>query len=157
MPVTRYTLNPTQLLLDAVLLLTAWWAAFWLRFNLDVPDEFLAMALASAPWVVLACLAGLVIANVYRQVWRFAGLPELRQLGWGVLLGSVLAAAAVLMQRYPNFPRSVLLLHPLVALMLLGAVRASWRTFSESRAAVAPCGGVSSAHLPRAACHRASS
>jgi FlaA1/EpsC-like NDP-sugar epimerase len=136
--VPRYPLNPSQFLLDAVLLLAAWWIAFWLRFNLDVPEEFSEMALTSAPWVVLACLAGLVVANVYRQVWRYAGLPELRQLGWGVLFGSVLAAAVVLMQRYPNFPRSVLLLHPLVALILLGAVRASWRTFSESRTVVAP-------------------
>ena len=78
----RYLLNPSQLLLDAALLLAAWWAAFWLRFNLDVPEEFSEMALTSAPWVVMACLAGLVVANVYRQVWRYAGLPELRHGTW---------------------------------------------------------------------------
>jgi FlaA1/EpsC-like NDP-sugar epimerase len=37
----------------------------------------------------------------------------------------------VLMLRLPNFPRSVLLLQPLLALLMLGAVRALWRTLSE--------------------------
>ena len=39
----------------------------------------------------------------------------------------------VLMLRMPAFPRSVLLLQPLIALVLLGAARAGWRTFTERR------------------------
>lgn len=121
-----------------MLLLAAWWMALWLRFNLEVPDDILSVAWAPAPWVVLAGLAGLLVTNVYRQVWRYIGLPELRQLGWGVMLGGFFAAAAVLMQRYPNFPRSVLVLQPLIALVLLGGVRAGWRTAAERRSNVAP-------------------
>ncbi len=118
-------------LLDLLLVGVAWWAAFWLRFNFDIPEEFQPLAFQSTPWI-LGCFAlGLAIARVYRQVWRYIGLPELRQLGWGVLLGALFSAAAVLMMRYPSFPRSVLLLHPLVALVLLGAVRAGWRTLAE--------------------------
>lgn len=124
------------LVLDVLLVLVAWWLAFWLRFNLDVPPEFADLALRSSPWVLLSYALGLAIARVYRQVWRYIGLPELRQLGLGVLLSAVLSAAAVLMLRYPNFPRSVLLLQPLLALVLLGAVRASWRTLVERTAQV---------------------
>ncbi len=129
-------INPA--IADGALLLAAWWFAFWLRFNFDIPDEFLAIAWMSTPWAVLANLAGLLAAGVYRQVWRYIGLPELRQLGMGVALGGAIAAAAVLMQRYPNFPRSVLVLQPLVALLLLGGVRASWRMLRERRESVAP-------------------
>ena len=32
------------LLVDMLLVLLAWWAAFWLRFNLDIPPEFDALA-----------------------------------------------------------------------------------------------------------------
>ena len=116
---------------DLALVLIAWWTAFWLRFNLDIPDEFGALALQTAGWVVVCYAICLIAARVYRHVWRYVGLPELRQLGSGVLWGALLLAAAVLMQRIPNFPRSVLLLHPLLVLVLLGAVRAGWRTFSE--------------------------
>ena len=119
--------------LDALLVLLAWWLSFWLRFNLDVPAEFEALAWRSAGWVVLSYGLGLFLAHVYRHVWRYVGLTELRHLGLGVLIGAVLSAAAVLMLRYPNFPRSALLLQPLLTLLLLGAVRAGWRMLAERR------------------------
>lgn len=118
--------------LDLGLVLLSWLLAFWLRFNLDIPDEFVALALQGSVWVVLAYGISLQWMQLYRYVWRYTSLHELRQLGLGVLLGAVLSAAAVLMQRYPSFPRSVLVIHPLVALMLLGAVRAGWRLLAES-------------------------
>jgi FlaA1/EpsC-like NDP-sugar epimerase len=121
--------------IDLALVLLAWWAAFWLRFNLDIPDDFAQLALVSSPWCVLGYAAGLGFARVYRQVWRFIGLPELRQLAAGVLFGAGLSAAAVLMLRLPSFPRSVLLMQPLIALVLLGAARAAWRTLAEHRPA----------------------
>jgi FlaA1/EpsC-like NDP-sugar epimerase len=127
----RRLFNPLQLLIDGALLLLAWWLAFWLRFNLDIPSDYLRLAAASAPWMLVACWAGLTGARVYRQVWQYIGLSDLRQLVWGISLAGAMTAAIVLLQRMPAFPRSVLLLHPLIALLLLGAVRASWRTLSE--------------------------
>jgi hypothetical protein len=140
--VTTMTMNvrrETALLfaLDMLLVLVAWGTAFWLRFNLDVPAEFQQLAWHSAPWTLIAFALGLAIARVYRHVWRYIGLPELRQLGAGVLLGAVLSATAVLMLRYPNFPRSVLLLQPLLVLVFLGSVRAAWRPFPKRSAC--PC------------------
>ncbi len=134
----RYSLNPAQAFVDGGLLLAAWVIAFWLRFNFDVPDEFFNLAWMSAPWAVLANLAGLLAMGVYRQVWRYIGLPELRQLALGIALGGAIAAAAVLMLRYPNFPRSVLVLQPLISVLLLGGARAGWRMLIERREAIAP-------------------
>jgi FlaA1/EpsC-like NDP-sugar epimerase len=121
------------LVVDLVLVLLAGWIAFWLRFNFDIPAEFDGLALRASPWAVIGYAAGLTLIRVYRQVWSYIGLPELRQLAGGIMLGGLLTAAAVLMQRMPAFPRSVLLLQPLIALVLLGAARASWRTFVERR------------------------
>jgi FlaA1/EpsC-like NDP-sugar epimerase len=119
---------------DLALVLLAGWAAFWLRFNFEIPDEFMQLALQAAPWSVLGYGVGMTLARVYRQVWSYIGLPELRQLAAGIMLGGLLTAALVLMLRLPSFPRSVLLLQPLIALLLLGAARAAWRTFIERRA-----------------------
>jgi FlaA1/EpsC-like NDP-sugar epimerase len=118
---------------DLALVLAAGWAAFWLRFNFEIPDEFMQLALSAAPWSVLGYAGGMLLARVYRQVWSYIGLPELRQLAGGIALGGLLTAAIVLMLRLPSFPRSVLLLQPLIALLLLGAARAGWRTFIERR------------------------
>jgi FlaA1/EpsC-like NDP-sugar epimerase len=119
--------------IDLALVAAALWLAFWLRFNLEIPDEFIDMAWAATPWCVLAYAVGLGAAQVYRQVWSYIGLPELRQLAMGIVVGALLVTAALLMQRIPNFPRSVLLLQPLIALVLLGAARAARRTLVERR------------------------
>ena len=94
MPLRKESLR--LLLVDMVLVLLAWWAAFWLRFNLDIPPEFEALATQTAGWVVPCFALGLLTARVYRHVWSYVGLPELRQLGAGVLLGGLITVAVLL-------------------------------------------------------------
>lgn len=122
---------PALLALDLALVLIAWGGAFWLRFNLDVPDEFVAMAWGSAVYAVVGYAAGLLWLGVYRQVWRYFGLPELRRMVLAIFAGAVFTAVVVLMLRIENFPRSILLLHPLIIVILLSTVRAVWRTMFE--------------------------
>ena len=124
-------INALQALVDAGLLLVAWALAFWLRFNLDLPAEYRHVALVTTPVCVLSYALSLGVLRVHRQVWDFIGLPDLRQLALGIVLGGVLTATVILMLRVPLFPRSVLLLHPVLVLVLLGAVRAAWRTLIE--------------------------
>ena len=87
------------LALDTALILLAWVLSFWLRFNLDMPDEFSSMAVESALLAVGSYWVALVGVGVHRQVWRYIGLSELRQLAIAVLLASLLTAATVLMLR----------------------------------------------------------
>jgi len=122
------------LVIDSLLVCLAWWAAFWLRFNFDIPENFKSMAMLSLRWMLPCFVVGLTLARVYRQVWRYIGLPELRQLGWGVLMAGALTAALVVLLPVPSFPRSVLLLHPLLTVVMLGAVRAGWRMLTEHNA-----------------------
>ncbi len=57
--------------------------------------EYLALytiSAASLPWVglifVLFNLAGMVICNVYRNIWRYAAIKDFLNCIWGVLLGT---------------------------------------------------------------------
>ncbi|TFZ02435.1 polysaccharide biosynthesis protein [Ramlibacter henchirensis] len=121
--------------LDLALVALAWWLAFWLRFNLEVPGEFIGLASEGLGICVVAYAAAFVVARVWRHVWSYTGLPELRQLVVGIVVGGAITGALLLALRLPNFPRSVLLLQPVLALVLLGAARAGWRTVVESRSA----------------------
>jgi FlaA1/EpsC-like NDP-sugar epimerase len=123
----------TQFAADLALVFVALWVAFWLRFNLDIPDEFEALPWLGVPWSLAGYGSALLYVGVYRHVWRYTGLPELRQLSLGIVLGAVLTAFAVLMFRVPFYPRGVLVLQPIIALMLLGGARAGWRTLAERR------------------------
>ena len=85
---SRYTL--AQLALDLVLVAWAWAGAFWLRFNLDLPDDYSLLAWRGL-WVPVAAYAlALLALRVDRHVWRYAGLPELRQLARALGLGAAL-------------------------------------------------------------------
>ena len=119
------------------MVMAAWWMAFWLRFNLSLPPDQVSVAAGTGLIATLCLVLGLGAANVYRQVWRFTGLPELRQLGWGVLLGTLLTTTAVLMLRYSAVPRSVLVLHPLICLVFLGAARVGSRMVAERALVIA--------------------
>ena len=123
--------NILHLLVDLVLVAVAWLCAFWLRFNLDIADEFLDLALRSLPWTCAAYAAGWLILGLHRQMWRYVGLSEIRQIALAVLLSAALTTAIVLMMRYPNFPRSVLLLHPVLVVVAHGGARVTWRSFIE--------------------------
>jgi FlaA1/EpsC-like NDP-sugar epimerase len=121
---------------DLGLVMLAWWVAFWLRFNLDIPPEFVDLAVQGSPWCVVGYAAAFGVTRVWRHVWTYIGMPELRQLVLGIALGAALTAAIVMALRLPFFPRSVLLLQPLIAVVLLGAARAAWRTLAERKVAV---------------------
>jgi FlaA1/EpsC-like NDP-sugar epimerase len=127
----HHLVRPVHIVVDAALLFVAWWFAFWLRFNLDIPPEYVPVAWKSLPWMLAANLGVLALGNVYRQVWRYVSLSELRQLGLGLAIGGAVSAALVLMQRLENMPRTVLVLHPLLSVMFLGGVRVAWRMQAE--------------------------
>jgi FlaA1/EpsC-like NDP-sugar epimerase len=118
-------------LIDLSLVLLAWWVAFWLRFNLDLPEEYAQLALDSTLICVLSYAIGLFTTRVSRQIWRYIGMAELQQLALAVFWGALLTTAVVLMLRMPYFPRAVLVIHPLLVLVFLGAARAVWRSIVE--------------------------
>lgn len=121
-----------QLPIDLMLVALGWWLAFWLRFNLDTPDEFQAMMVNILPWPLLGFAASLLGWGVYRHIWRYTSVAELTRLVYGVAFAGLLTAAAVLMLRVEFFPRSVLLLHPMLAMLMLGAARVGTRLLLSS-------------------------
>ena len=56
----------------------SWLVAFWLRFNFDVPADWAHLPFETLPWVVL--VNGLVFwrLGLYRGLWRYASLSDLR-------------------------------------------------------------------------------
>jgi len=126
--------------LDLLLVAAAWLLAFWFRFNLDIPPEFERLMLLSLPCALLAYGASLAGFRVYRQIWRYTSIVDLNRLVAGSVVGAVVTTAMALMLRLPGFPRSVLLLHPLLVLLMLGAARAAWRSWGDRSHALVDAG-----------------
>ncbi len=137
---TKPGLNPRSALVmlhDAAAGALAWLTAHWLRFNLDIPPEYLHAALVNLAWVV-PLQAGVFFAfGLYRGLWRFASLPDLRRILLAVAVGATLVPVVLVLFRVQAVvPRSVLLMDPLLLVLMMGGSRLLYRAWKEHRLSV---------------------
>lgn len=119
-------------LYDLFIAACAWGLAYFLRFNFDIPPSYLQTLLDSL-WVILAINA---IAfwrfGLYRGLWRFASLPDLRHILMAVAITALAVPVTLfLLTRLENIPRSVLVLNPLLLILMMGGSRLLYRAWKE--------------------------
>lgn len=117
---------------DAVACAIAWLAAHWLRFNLDIPAYYLDLGLQSALWVVPINVAIFWAFGLYRGLWRYASLPDLKRIIMAVLVASITIPTLLFMLRTP-IPRSVPVFYPILLAMLMCGSRLAYRAWKERR------------------------
>lgn len=127
--------NPRTLLAvfhDIIAAAGAWIFAYLLRFNLSIPPEFALEMLATVGWVVLLQVTVFVSFGLYRGVWRFASVNDLKRIFLAVSFASVLLAAFFFMVKTNIvIPRSVLVLDPLLLILAMGGSRFAYRAWKE--------------------------
>ena len=118
---------------DLAATVVAWLAAYWIRFNFDVPPDFLAGSLKALAWLVPAYALIFLGLGLYRGIWRYASIGDLRRLFIAVGAGAVSAAGIAYMIHAPVIPRSVLLLHPILLLLAMGGSRFAYRAWKDGQ------------------------
>lgn len=119
---------------DIVAAALAWWVAFLLRFNFDIPPNFVQSMLDSAAWVIPLQAFVFLLVGLYKGVWRFASLPDLQRLVRAIAISAVLVVAILFMFKpHGIVPRSVLILDPMLLLLLMGGSRFAYRAWKEHR------------------------
>lgn len=109
----------------------AWFVAFAIRFGMEVPRDFLWAAVRHVGWIVPIYAVLFRRFGLYRGLWRFASLPDVQQMLLAVSLGAVFVAAILGFLRGGLVPLSVLILHPLITLMVMGGCRFVYRSWKE--------------------------
>lgn len=120
------------LLHDLVVAALAWVLAYLLRFNLEPPPDFLAEMWRTL--ILVVPLQGLVFwrFGLYRGLWRYASVNDLRRILLAVLLGAAVIPLLFWMLRLNVVvPRSVLLIYPLLLLLMMGGGRLIYRLWKE--------------------------
>ncbi|MCG2577115.1 polysaccharide biosynthesis protein [Dechloromonas sp. XY25] len=118
---------------DMVAALIAWMLAFALRFNFDIPATFLIISLDALVWVLPLFACSFYVFGLYRGLWRFASIADLQHLIAAVAVGALLTTAAVAFFHLGSIPRSVLVLHPLLLILVMGGSRFAYRSWKEHR------------------------
>lgn len=130
---SRNHLRPALALLhDLFAAALAWICAYLLRFNFEPPANFLHEAFHTLIWVVP--LQGIVAwrFGLYRGIWRYASLHDLRRIFWAVAFGAAMVPLLFWMLRLNVVvPRSVLVMYPLLLLLLMGGGRMLYRQWKE--------------------------
>ena len=123
--------------------MAAWAAAFWLRFNLEVPQPYLSAMLRTL--LVVAAVQGALfwLSGLYRGLWRYASLHDIRLIVLSVTVAALVSPAAlVLAGLTADVPRSVYILQPVLLLLAMGGSRMAYRAWKEGRlASLARIGG----------------
>jgi len=111
-----------------------WMLAYLLRFNFDLPVSFKLEMQHTLLWVVPLQLAIFWQFGLYRGIWRYASLNDLRRIVLAVLFAAISIPFMLWMLRSNLVvPRSVLVLNPLLLILLMGSSRILYRMWKETR------------------------
>ncbi len=119
---------------DLAASVAAWFGAYWLRFNLSLPEEYLSAALSTLLWVAPLQAVLFWRFGLYRGMWRFASLPDLKRILKAVGVAAVAVPVVLVLFRVESVvPRSVLILDPLLLVLIMGGSRFTYRAWKDHR------------------------
>ncbi len=110
-----------------------WWCAYLLRFNFDIPQNYQEELLRNLIWV--APLQGIIFwqFNLYRGIWRYASVADLRRIVLAVITATALIPLILGLFRVPDVvPRSVLIIDPILLILVMGGSRLLYRLWKEN-------------------------
>jgi len=93
LPVHRHSL--LQLVLDAGLVVLAYYLAFRLRFDRGVPDRYEQLLETTIGPVVVGTVGIFALSGIYQRWWRFLGQRDYERLLRGVVIATVLLVGVV--------------------------------------------------------------
>jgi FlaA1/EpsC-like NDP-sugar epimerase len=129
------TVNPRSALAflhDVVVAGVAWLAAYWFRFNFEIQAEYLPGMWTTVGWVMVLDALCFWLFGLYRGLWRYASIHDLRLIVVAVGVAAIaFPALVVLIQPHFVVPRSVYVLHPLLLLFFMGGSRLLYRAWKE--------------------------
>lgn len=110
----------------------AWTAAYAFRFNFDVPPNFADAMWRNLVWIILPQAAIFHVFGLYRGIWRFASIPDLRRIALAAgTAGLAVPVLLLMLQRLNDVPRSVLVLNPLLLVLIMGGSRFLYRAWKD--------------------------
>jgi FlaA1/EpsC-like NDP-sugar epimerase len=100
------------------------YAAFWLRFDGAIPAHALAGWRTGLPWVLIIEGLTFLAFGLYAGMWRYIGIRDLRNLLCATIISN-LTLAVLIRLNFPEilYPRSVIVLNPLLLMCFAGGVR----------------------------------
>jgi UDP-GlcNAc:undecaprenyl-phosphate GlcNAc-1-phosphate transferase len=130
-----------ELLSDVVVASSAYFFAFDLRFEGEVPGIQQSNLIEGLAPAVALCIVSVWISGLYRSFWKYVGVEDLLAIGRACLGVSAAMFLARQLSLLENFPRSVCILFPLLFGVMAASYRLSLRLMYEARRAEGAAAG----------------
>ena len=116
---------------DVIAVNFIWYFAFLLRYNFDIPSNEVNTFFHSLLIVLPTHLLITYFLGIHRATWQYFSFDNLKNLI--VLASSVtLVISSFFLMLRLSIPRSVLIIHPILSITILGSSRYLYRYFKES-------------------------
>jgi UDP-GlcNAc:undecaprenyl-phosphate GlcNAc-1-phosphate transferase len=132
LPGHPYRRRLLEVAIDFHLILLAYYVAYLLRFEGEIPSAQQEVFLRSLPLVIGLHLFCLLWLGVYRGLWHYAGLEEVVQIAKAVGIASICSGGSVLLwYQFSGPSRSVFFIHAGLLTLTIGTSRVSFRLLAR--------------------------
>lgn len=122
-----------EMLLDFLLMALAYYGAYLLRFEGEIPDEQFAIFVRTLPLIATVQIFFFLAGGVYRGIWRYVGLDDLINIARSVGIAALVNATWVLLSyRFFGPSRAVMIVNALLVLVVVSVSRFSFRLLAAS-------------------------
>jgi UDP-GlcNAc:undecaprenyl-phosphate GlcNAc-1-phosphate transferase len=120
-----------EIVLDVLLVSIAYYLAYIFRFDDDL-EVNRPLFVQSLPIVIACQLTASFLSGLYRGVWRYIGLMDLRAYAQAVTAGTVASVLLLLsLFRFEGYSRGVFVIYAMTVAILLVGSRLSFRLIGE--------------------------
>lgn len=117
---------------DISVVFLAWILSYLLRFNFDIPEIHFNQMWKISPFVIAPLSIFFIYIGLYRGLWRFASLHDLRRITVGAIFSFfLLMVISFSISKQLVIPRSILIIFPILLIFLLGINRFLYRFYKE--------------------------
>jgi UDP-GlcNAc:undecaprenyl-phosphate GlcNAc-1-phosphate transferase len=121
-----------EVLLDVALIILAYYASYTMILGTTWPESVWRLFYQTIPVLIFVKMLALLVAGVYRGLWRYISLDNLIVFAKAVAVGSVGSVLALLFAfRFEGFSRAVFVLDGLLLFMMLAGSRVAFRLFRQ--------------------------
>jgi FlaA1/EpsC-like NDP-sugar epimerase len=113
------------------LLLACRWLAYQLRFDFNVPEEYLIQLRVHWIWIVPLQLIWLLVFHQFFGIYKYFSIPEIRRLAYAMAFSGI----SLFSVRYFDIgfspPKGVILIQCMLGFLAIGGMRSAWRVVHE--------------------------
>lgn len=119
---------------DFTAIAVAWLLAYLFRFNFEIPVEAWTTLTKILPWAIPVQTIFFLWLGLYRGLWRYASMPDLKRIFVAAMLGyGVITLILWLIGLLDTIPAAVFVMVPLLLLLIMGGSRLIYRAWKERR------------------------